>query len=428
MHKYFCVNDSQVKKHLTAANMEPFPRYVHPVIGVTMVTTPENPQNVTTESPQENFGGKAQIEEITVVPVVAVNNETSSPWMFGQVEDTIILPLILAFIALWCWLGNVLVIYSLLKKNTTRNGFSLMLINICVGDLVFISFSAPTAIVNHATYGALLEAPGAHLCKFVHYITFLTVYVAIYTTVVTCVFRYFGEYMSDKGKTVSYLSRGNALLSCVVIWIAFALSHINFLIQKEVAIFQEPFICIHSDILMEPAKLRTLWVTFLTCGFLLPLTAVGILSAITLSKQSHSEDRAAYPLNTQRSIYSDNLHQDLRKNRQRTLLIMATAISRTFCWVPIQLFVLVDVFGYAQNDTLYRKAEMLSVCIAFVGSCVNPMLYYCISQEVKNSMRETFVQLGCTGCEPVTSEDQGSDMNETIMSIISESSNHINYQ
>lgn len=401
--------------------MEPFPRYVHPLPGVTMVT--ETLIGNVTEKSTTPAG-------VTIAIASGGMNETVSPWMFGRVEDTVILPIILSIITLWCWVGNALIIYSILSRRNMRDGFHLMLVNISICDLVFITVSVPTAIINHATYGALLEAPGAYVCKFVHYITFVTVYVAIYTTVVTCVFRFFGEYMSDKGKTVSYLSRGNALLSCVVIWIAFILSHLNFLIQQEVAIFQEPFICVHSDILMEPAKLRTLWVTFLSCGFLLPLLAVAIFSTIILLRHNQQEDQAAaYPLNHPRGLYHETLpNADSRTHRQRTMLIMCTAVARTLCWVPIQIFVMVDIFGYAQSDALYRKAEMLSVCVAFVGSCVNPIVYYFASMEIKNTLREMFSKMGCSGCEPVTTSDQGSDMNETIMSIISESSNHINYQ
>ena len=397
--------------------MEPFPRYVHPLPEVTTAT----------ESLHSNGSSKAPETVVVAVTVQAELNDTSSPWIFGEVEDTVILPILLSLIALLCWTANLLLLYGVLSRPKLRSGFNLMLVNISVCDLIFISLCVPTAIINHATYGALLEPPGAQVCKFVHYVTFVTVYVAIYTMVVTCVFRFFGEYMSDKGKSVSYLSLGNGLLSCAVIWFAFIMSHINFLIQQDVAIFQEPFICIHSDTMMETAKLKTLWVTFLACAFLIPLVAVAVLSGIILTKRHPDEDRAAFPLN-HRMALTEVLSTDTRTKRERTLLIMSATVVRTLCWVPIQIFVMVDVFGYTHSDELYRKAEMLSVCVAFLGSFMSPVVYYFASTEIKNCYRELFTKMGCSGCTPVNVEDQGSDMNETIMSIISDSSNHINYQ
>ena len=56
-------------------------------------------------------------------------------------------------------------------------------------DLVFIAVTIPTAIINHASPGGGVPAPTEAVCKFVHYTMFVTVYVAIYTLVVTCVFR-----------------------------------------------------------------------------------------------------------------------------------------------------------------------------------------------------------------------------------------------
>ena len=380
--------------------------------------------------------GVRRVENVTppspvvVTTASGVDNDTTSLWLFGEVEDTVLLPMLLSFIAIWCVIGNAIVIYSVLANRSMRTGFNLMLLNISACDLVFILLTVPTATVNHASYGRLTELPGVEICKFVHYITFVTVYVAVYTLVVMCVFCFCGEFMSDKGKTVSYLSRGNAVMSCFVIWIAFLLSHLNFLIQPDVAIFQEPFICLHSDALMEPMKLRTLWVTFLTCGFLLPLISIVLLSVFVLRKQ-HTDDTV---LHLRRHGYYENVsvnvtsQAELAPRRKKTVVIMTAMVARILCWLPLQVFVMIDIFGYSPSDMFYRKAEMLSVCVAFVGACVNPTVYYYAYTELSNAIKETLVRFGCGRCVTLTAEDEHSDMNETVMSIISDSTNQINQQ
>ena len=105
---------------------------------------------------------------------------------------------------------------------------------------------------------------------------------------------------------------------------------------------------------------------------------------------------------------------------------MAVMVLRTICWLPIQVFVMVDVFGMSELTELYRKAEMLGVCFAFVGASISPVVYNCCSHDFRIAYQEVFEAVGCK-CGDDRPEDDYSDMNETIMSIISDSSNHINY-
>jgi hypothetical protein len=386
-----------------------------------------------------------------------------SVWIFGPTEDTIILPLLLVILAVLAFSGNLLVSVSILAIRRMRSGSNLMLVNMAACDLVFTGVAIPTAIINHASPGGWVPPPSETMCKFVHYVIFVTAYVAIYTLVVSCVFRFFNEYMAAKTNTL--LSRGNAIISCVVIWLAFMISHLNFLVQPDAAIFQEPFICVHSGAVLDQTKMRTLWVTFLTCAFLLPLLIVCALSGYIMHRQQlrrcqcrrqrpsssdehelHAQQQCLHmqhsssssrpgspaPAPAPRPPCSHRTYNDaaarieLRKKREMSVVIMAVMILRTICWLPIQCFVMVDVFGDTDITELYRKAEMLGVCCTFVGSCICPLVYNCASHEFRVAYQEVFEAIGCK-CGDEKAEDDYSDMNETIMSIISDSSNHINY-
>lgn len=394
----------------------------------------------------------------------AIFNE--SVWIFGPTEDTVILPILLCIIVVLAFFGNLLVLISLIGIRRMRTGSNLMLVNLSVCDLAFTGVAIPTAILNHASPGGWVAAPTEQACKFVHYMVFVTAYVSVYTLVVSCVFRFFNEHVAARAAS-NLLSRGNALISCLVIWLAFALSHLNLLLQPEAPIFQQPFICLHSDAAPDQTRMRTMWVTFLTCAFLLPLLLVGALSAGILHRQRSRQCRChrnrrrqqqQHPpdpdlqLQQQRLHISNGQHStvfdsppqqsphcphrryadaasrvDLRTKQQMTVAVLAVTVLRTLCWLPVQAFVMVDVFGVTAPLTeLYRKAEMLAVCCAFFGSCVNPVLYNCLCHDVRLAYQEVFEAVGCK-CGDEKTEDDYSDMNETIMSIISDSSNHINY-
>ena len=342
----------------------------------------------------------------------------SSTWIFGATEDQIILPILLSLIGILAVLANFMTIFTILAFKRMRSGPNLMLLNISMSDLVFIAFCIPTSIMNHAVSREEGSQLTEGVCKFVHYVIFVTVYVGIYTLVITCIFRFFSEVLS--ARFMSLLSKSNAVISSVVIWIAFLVSHLNLLMQDDSEIFQEPFICVHTESLIDQTKMKTLWVTFLTCAFLLPLLTICLLSALIAHSQHLGDAR-------RRDAYESDAG-DRRNKRDLTMVIMAIMVVRTLCWVPVQIFVMIDVFGVTEMTDLYRKAEMLGVCCAFVSCCVNPIIYNCVSFDFRFSFQEVMACLFCKAKgEKPPYKDDGSDMNETIMSILSDSSNHINY-
>ena len=118
-------------------------------------------------------------------------------WIFGESEDTIVLPLLLGIVGFCSLIGNGLIAYVIVAIRRMRTGPNLMLLNVAISDLAFMAFCVPTAILNHARPGgAAVPATGLSMCKFVHYMIFVTVYVSIYSLVVACVFRFFGDYVT----------------------------------------------------------------------------------------------------------------------------------------------------------------------------------------------------------------------------------------
>lgn len=338
-------------------------------------------------------------------------------WIFGRNEDLIILPVLLSLIALCAFMSNGLIVFGVLGFKRMRTGPNLLILNLAFADLVFLMFCIPTSILNHAMpgNGALSE----YLCKFVHYVVFVTVYTGIYTLVVLCVFRLCSELMSTKFTVL--LSKTNAVITSMVIWAAFMTSHVNLLVHQDAALFQEPFICVHSDLLLAQTRMRTLWITFLTCAFLLPLVITCSLCALILH---NNRSLLAVPEDS----YDRQAAVEARQRRELTIMTMAAMVTKTICWLPIQVFIMIEVFGMSEINSVYRKAEMVGVCCAFIGSCINALIYNCISTEFRTAFRDVVKVLTChKEEEPPRYKDTASDMNETIMSILTDSSNHINY-
>ena len=343
----------------------------------------------------------------------------NSTFVFGLTEDRVLVPLLLAILGLAALVANLMVILAVLLPPRMRSGANLMVLNIALADVVFVLLCVPSAMVNHAAGlggGPLTD----QWCRFIHYVLFVTVYVGIYTLVVICVFRLASDLLETKLDML--LSRTNAVLSSLVIWLAFLVSHINLLVAREDAIFHEPFICMHSELVADPFKMRTLWLTFLACAFLLPLLTIVALSTVFLHNISRLERR-------------HREHLESRSRREFTMLTMTTMLVRTICWLPIQVFVLIDLFGVTTFSALYRKAEMVGVCCAFLGAALNAFVYKGLSREYRASFNHVTARLSCRSAPPPAyppvgpggRRDETTEVNETIMSILTDSSNHINY-
>ena len=428
-----------------AVDIEPFPRHM---FGGHDVTTDNYDDSFRPDDVLDIFNNKDKMSperapasttphhDVISTFADVITSPANQKWIFGEVEDTVILPILLLVIALFCLFGNTLLVFAILGSRSMRSGFNLMLLNVAVCDLIFVLVTIPTAIANHVAYAHFASAPAFDLCKVVHYVTFVTVYVSVYSIVVINVFCFCSEFMNSKGKLGTYLSRSNAFASCVVIWLAFLLSHVNILLQDDVAIFEEPYICTNQAALNDVAKQRTLWVTFLTCCFLLPILSVSLMSALIFHKQTKDN----FVLKFQRHGYYENVSiatssapSDMLPRRQKVVIVMSCLAVRTLLWAPVQIFVLIDIFGEngeTEKDTsvLYRKIEMLSLCCAFLSSCVQPLLLRWLDPEMRGAYRETLARSGCRRCVTSLAEEEMSDMNETILSVISaESANNIDH-
>ena len=346
-------------------------------------------------------------------------------WLFGPATDRVVLPLLVSVIGVIAMTGNLFFIYNVTSYKRMRTGPNLMLVNIACADLVFVACVVPLSAVNQAAAGSTLlqDAWLVQTCKFVHYVMFVTIYVIVYTLVVTCVFVYCGERVRCT-TTAAMLSRTTVVISCFVIWASFICSHLTLLVPADGAIFQEAFICVHTEDLPsggDPANVRTLWLTFLACAFLFPTLAICILSALVLRRQQLRYEEHRDP------TCDDDKLSEVQRKRELLMVVMVSMIVRAVCWLPMQLFVLLYLFAEAGTlAPVYQLADLVGVMSVFIGACLNPFLYNCLSSELRQAFGETYRKSICS-CSEEKQDGEYSDMNETIMSIISDSSNRINY-
>uniref|UniRef100_A0A8C6TKR7 G-protein coupled receptors family 1 profile domain-containing protein n=1 Tax=Neogobius melanostomus TaxID=47308 RepID=A0A8C6TKR7_9GOBI len=82
-----------------------------------------------------------------------------------------------------------------------------------------------------------------------------------------------------------------------------------------------------------------------------------------------------------------------RGNRnKRTLKIIAAVIVSFFCcWIPLHIvdFILLGTPRHANNRPKVFFAHTLALCLAYVNSCLNPLLYVCLGRGFKDRMNRS---------------------------------------
>ncbi|XP_068441585.1 C5a anaphylatoxin chemotactic receptor 1 [Clinocottus analis] len=78
-----------------------------------------------------------------------------------------------------------------------------------------------------------------------------------------------------------------------------------------------------------------------------------------------------------------------RARSKRTLrVILGVVLSFFLCWLPLHIvdFVVLTVPRSSPHSPSVYLAQVLTLCLAYFNSCLNPLLYVCLGQGFKKSM------------------------------------------
>lgn len=248
---------------------------------------------------------------------------------------------------------------------------NLFILNLSVADLCFLLVCVPV----HATIYSLPEwVFGAFLCTFGHYLFTVSMLVSIFTLTAMSVDRYVAVVLSKKSAFIR--SRRNALLGVALIWtLALVLS---------VPVAQHQILTGHptapnNTFCWErwPGTSRAVYrVSLLLLGYLLPLLLISCCYAKVL-----------FHLHKKMKNMSKKSERSKRKTAQ-TVLLVVTAF--TICWMPHHIIAMWVEFGtFPLNDASFAF-RIVSHCLSYGNSCVNPVLYAFLSENFRKACHEVF--------------------------------------
>lgn len=317
------------------------------------------------------------------VPYAATGNASVSADAGPQV---IIVPVIFSLVFFLGVTGNSLVITVLVRNKAGKSSTTNMLIlNLSVADLAFLLFCVPF----QATIYSLPEwIFGALLCKFVHYFVTVTMLVSIFTLVAMSMDRYIAVVHPQRSPCIR--NRRNASLGMCIAWI------LSLCIAAPVAQHQTLvtgyYEAVNSSFcweFWETRQTKQMYTAFiLTVGYLVPLLLISCCY-FRLLCHLHKKIR----------VMSKKSERSKRKTTQTVLAVVAVF---SMSWLPHHVITMWADFGtFPLNDASFAF-RIISHCLAYGNSCVNPIIYAFLSENFRKAYREVF---RCRIVNPVSSED-----------------------
>ncbi|XP_064864200.1 C3a anaphylatoxin chemotactic receptor-like isoform X1 [Oncorhynchus nerka] len=282
--------------------------------------------------------------------------------------------------------GNGLVIYVTscrIKKNVN----SVWFLNLALADFLFTSFLLLYIIYIARGY----DWPfGDILCKLNSMVTMLNMFASIFLLAAISLHRCLSTWVVVWAHNKCTPDRAEVI--CVGIWLASLVCSLPFTIFREIIHHDNRTMCSYS---ISHSSYRDLVVFRFLLGFLIPfLVIIGSYIAIWI--------RA-------RRLQKGRTHRSLR-------IIISVVLAFFICWMPFHMFQFLDFMEDNQGLKLVvHIGTPLSASLAFLNSCLNPILYVFMCDEFQKKLRQSVLLV----FENAFAEDHGMNFVSSTRSLSS---------
>ncbi|XP_076764757.1 allatostatin-A receptor-like [Xylocopa sonorina] len=279
-------------------------------------------------------------------------------------------------------IGNSLVVIVVAANPSMRSTTNILIINLAVADLLFVIFCIPFTTTDFA----LPFWPfGNFWCKMVQYLIIVTACASVYTLVLMSLDRYLA--VVHPIVSITWRTENYAIVAICIAWaIILAISSPAFVVHGE---FQEASSS-RSD---NQTTCRILpqynWpmfqIWFFLVSYLVPLMLICFFYICMLI----------------RLWRGDRVSAESRRGRRRvTSLVLVVVSVFAFCWCPIQVILVIKSLKAYPTTSVTIVVQIASHILAYMNSCVNPILYAFLSDSFRKAFRKIIY------CRPRTEQNR----------------------
>lgn len=285
-------------------------------------------------------------------------------------------------------LGNGVVIWVTgFKMKKTVN--TVWFLNLAVADFLFTAF-LPLSV----TYTAMdFHWPfGKFMCKLNTTISFLNMFASVYILVVISVDRYVSVVWPIWAQNYRNVRKASCVSLCV--WVlALILSAPYFIFRDTGPAYHNKDIinCFNnfafSDDYDSPSVIQlrlfrhqAMTITRFVLGFVVPFSIIVSCYAVIIHR-----------LRRNRTLAS--------KSSRPFKIIAAIIITFFLCWAPFHIMGLIELVHHSANlsneilDHIITIGVPIATSLAFLNSCLNPLLYVFMGQDFKDKVRKSILNV-----------------------------------
>nr|XP_033818566.1 galanin receptor type 2-like [Geotrypetes seraphini] len=296
-------------------------------------------------------------------------------WNFSDIyqfgPDRIIVPVVFSLIFLLGTVGNSLVLAVLLRNGQmNHNTTNLFILNLSVADFSFIIFCVP---FQATIYSLEVWLFGSFMCKAVHFFIYLTMYASSFTLAAVSVDRYLAIRYPLRSRELR--TPCNAVATMALIWgfsLVFAGPYLSYYDSID---YNARHICMPN---WEGWKRKIMDTSTFVLGYVVPVLIVSLSYTRTIKYLWTAVD----PL--------EDMSESKKAKRKVTKMIIIVTVLFCLCWLPYHVVILCYLYGdFPFNQTTYAL-RLLSHCMAYANSCLNPIVYALVSKHFRKGFKKVF--------------------------------------
>ncbi|KAM8828941.1 proteinase-activated receptor 2 isoform 2-T2 [Spinachia spinachia] len=267
---------------------------------------------------------------------------------------------------------NALAIWVFLFRTKKKHPSSIYMANLALADLLFVIW-VPLKIAYHLNVNDWIY--GEPLCRVLVSFFYGNMYCSIAFIACISVQRYRAVvHPLSRLKSANAIAVGVSVAVWAVVWL---LTVPLYLYDQEVRVTNLDILTCHDVTRPSQKKMAAgYFLTMGTLGFVAP-TAVCVISYVLMLK----------------SLRNSMADPAIAKKRQKAVVLIVTVLVMfVVCFAPSNIMLLVHytlLLGGAENN-LYGF-YVSTLCLASLNSCLDPFIYYFISEDFRDHVKNTFL-------------------------------------
>ncbi|XP_013417869.1 allatostatin-A receptor-like [Lingula anatina] len=297
----------------------------------------------------------------------ALNRTAPAFFLVLAETNSILIPVLYAFVLLIGVAGNAMVIYVILANKYMRTCANMLFLNLAVSDLLFLVFCIPLEAAYVITKYQL--ELGNLACKMLKYTTFVCTTVGAYSLAAICVFRC--RAVVSPIRASQFLTTRHSLSTTVVIWVTILA------VNSPVAVYYNERIGCSIEVATE-LEFVLLLSLMVGVDFLLPVAIVVIATVVIV-------------IEVKKCKFSTEEQLLLVHGYSRKVTALAIAVAGVFvvCWGPFNFLFVYISCGGGGDQKVMGILNISALFLAYSNSCLNPIIYNFASKEFRKSFRLT---------------------------------------